>query len=371
LHYIYDTDQAMMSYMPMRSFIAIVLALPLFGLERPGVEFKIFQFPPDRIPTIDGAMNDWDIVPDSYVIGTDQLKETVKGREFQYDKSDLDVRVQVGWVRGLNRLYFLYEASDNYWNFEPARRANDIFEVVVDGDLSGGPLIGAMHPIKGIDSSDAFFSFHGVHAQNYHIFTPAPNRDWAMVWGAQGWIKHLPYANAAYNYNFKHGQSGRLVLEFWITPFDYAPFEGPGRAVESKLEENKRIGLSWAVLDYDSPDGSDYRGFWNLSHKTTMYGNASDLVAFRLMPLDERFHEPIEARWSFQVVDMTRRLVSFKDQSHGPISAWHWDFGDGSSSSDQHPVHRYAKAGEYDVRLSIEGPSGKATWTKIRDVAVR
>ena len=83
-------------------------------------------------------------------------------------------------------------------------------------------------------------------------------------------------------------RDGNLILEFWITPFDYAPFDGPERAVVSKLTENKLIGLSWAVLDYDGPDEKDYKGFWNLSHKTTMYGNADDLVAFRLMPLEAK-----------------------------------------------------------------------------------
>jgi hypothetical protein len=355
----------------MRSLLPIFLAAPVLALERPGVEFKIFQFPANQIPTVDGRSSDWDIVPESYVVGTDQLKETVKGLGLKHDKKDLDVRVRVGWVRGLNRLYFLYEASDNFWKFEPAARPNDIFEVVVDGDLSGGPLIGPMHPFAGIDKNEAFFSFHGVHAQNYHIFTPAPNRDWAMVWGSQGWIKELPYANAAYDYSFKNGESGKLVLEFWITPFDYAPFEGPARAVESKLEEKKLIGLSWAVLDYDSPTGNDYRGFWNLSHKTTMYGNASDLVAFRLMPLESRFRKPIEAQWSFQTVDLGRRVIAFRDESYGQITSWRWDFGDGSSSTEQHPVHRYAKPGEYDVKLTVEGSAGKAEWIKIRYVAVK
>src|SRR5262245_55128504 len=173
----------------MRPLLPVLLVLPLLAIERPGTEFKIFQFPANRIPTIDGQTNDWDIVPEAYVVGMDQLKETVKGLGFKYDKKDLDVKVRVGWVRGLNRLYFLYEAWDDYWDFEPARRPNDIFEVVVDGDLSGGPLIREMHPFAGLDKGDAFFSFHGVHAQNYHIFTPAPNRDWAMVWGVQPWIK--------------------------------------------------------------------------------------------------------------------------------------------------------------------------------------
>lgn len=350
--------------------LLFVLSLPAAALERPGVEFKIFQFPPDKIPQIDGKKMDWDIVPASYAIGMEQLKETVLGRGFQTDLKDLDVTVKVGWVKGLNRLYFLYEASDDYWDFRRGDMHNDIFELVVDGDLSGGPLISAMHPFAGIDKGEAFFSFQGVHAQNYHIFTPAPDRDWAFVWGCQPWIKGLPYANAAYDYNFKHGEAGKLTLEFWITPFDYAPAD-PARAVESKLEENKLIGMSWAVLDYDDEDAKTYHGFWNLSHKTTMYGNASDLVAFRLMPLEPAFRKPLQAQWKFQVLDMNTRLVAFQDRSMGEVTRRRWDFGDGQTSTGQHPTHRYEAAGEYIVTLEVEGPAGKSRWTKVRDVAVR
>ena len=119
------------------------------GLVRPGVEFKIFQFPADKIPRIDGNPDDWSIVPESYAIGMDQLRETVAGIGDKRDPANLDVKVKVGWVTGQNHLYFLYEASDNYWDFarEPDLH-NDIFELVIDGDLSGGPLIRQMHPIK-------------------------------------------------------------------------------------------------------------------------------------------------------------------------------------------------------------------------------
>ncbi|HUQ93828.1 MAG TPA: PKD domain-containing protein [Bryobacteraceae bacterium] len=351
--------------------LSFVLWFPTAALERPGVEYRIFQFPANQIPQIDGKPNDWAMVPASYAIGMDQLKETVRGRGFQTDLKDLDVMVKVGWVKGLNRLYFLYEASDNYWDFRRGDIHNDIFELVVDGDLSGGPLIAAMHPQPGIDKMEAFFSFQGVHAQNYHIFTPAPDRDWAFVWGCQPWIKELPYANAAYDYNFKHGEAGKLTLEFWITPFDYAPYEGPGRAVESKLIENKIIGMSWAVLDYDDENAATYNGFWNLSHKTTMYGNASDLVAFRLMPLEPPWRKPLQAQWSFQVLDMDSRLVAFQDRSIGEVTRRHWDFGDGESSTDPFPNHRYKSGGEYVVSLEVEGPAGKSRWVKVRDVVVR
>ena len=155
-----------------------------------------------------------------------------------------------------------------------------------------------------------------------------------------------PTRTTRYKYNFKPGEPGKLVLEFWITPFDYAGCEGPERAVESVLTENKLIGLSWAVIDYNDPT-SNKRKFWNLSHKQTFFGNASDLVGFRLMPLEPQFRKPIDAQWSFKVVDAEQRLVAFKDASDGQITAWKWDFGDGTSSTEQNPIHQYKNtAGE-------------------------
>lgn len=357
----------------MRSFLVLAacasLLSPVLALERPGVEFKVFQFPANAIPRIDGDTADWDMVPAEYAIGADQLRDTVN--QTAYDPKDLEVRVRVGWVKGMNRLYFLYEAYDNYWDFAKSDLHNDIFELVVDGDLSGGPFIKAMHPHKGLSPWDAHFLFHGVHAQNYHIFTPAENKDWTMVWGCQPWIKDLPWANSAYSHSVKPGQSGRLVLEFWITPFDYAGCDGPLRAVPSELTEDKVIGMSWSVLDYDDANARTYRGFWNLSHKTTMYGNASDLVAFRLMPLEAKLRKPVEAQWSFKVIDMGRRAVAFQDLSYGRVTSWRWDFGDGQSSTERHPIHQYQKPGEYVVSLEVAGPDGKDRRAKVWDVSLK
>jgi hypothetical protein len=332
--------------------------------------FKVFQFPANSIPAIDGKTDDWNIVPADYTVGMDQLWDDSR-KHASADPKNLSVQVKVGWVKGMNRLYFLYEAYDDYWDFSLPDLHNDIFEVVVDADQSGGPLIDRFHPNKELPIMDAYFSFHGVHAQNYHIFTPVEGKDWALAWGSQPWIKDLPYANAAYQYNFKPGDSGKLILEFWITPFDYAGAEGPSRAVESKLTENKMISMAWAVIDYDDVNAKGNNGFWNLSKEHTMYGNASYLLPFRLMPLDARFVKPIDAQWSFKIVDMNRRLVGFTDESVGKINKWKWDFGDGETSSEQHPFHVYKKPDHYIVTLFVEGSEGKSKRTKVWDVAVK
>ena len=332
--------------------------------------FKIFQFPADQIPRVDGKSDDWGMVPEEYVVGMDELWED-SGKHKEADPKNLDVSIKVGWVKGMNRLYFLYEAYDNYWDFSRPDLHNDTFELIVDGDQSGGPFIDRFHPNKEMDKWDAYFSFHGVHAQNYHIFTPAEGKDWTLAWGSQPWIKDLPYANAAYDYNFKHGEAGKLTLEFWVTPFDYAGAEGPSRAVESVLTENKKVGLSWAIIDYDDVNKEANNGFWNLSKEHTMYGNASFSLPFKLMPLEPFLQKGIEADWSHKIVDMDRRLVAFLDESAGKITSWKWDFGDGTTSKEQHPIHQYKEPGLYVVALYVEGPDGKSRRSKVWDVAVK
>ncbi len=331
--------------------------------------FKVFQFPADQIPTINGHANDWDIVPESYNIGIDDLWDD-SGKQPKANPKNLDVNVKVGWVKGLNRLYFLYEAYDDYWDFSESGLHNDTFEVVVDADQSGGPFIDRFHPNKNLDPMEAYYSYHGVHAQNYHIFTPAKDKEWTMVWGSQPWIKDLPYANAAYQYDFKPGENGKLILEFWITPFDYAG-NSPERAIKSILEENKNIGLCWAIIDYDDVNTKENNGFWNLSKEHTMYGNASYLLPFKLMPLEKDFTKEIDAQWSFKILDFINKTVAFKDESTGNIDSWLWDFGDGTTSKQQHPIHQYQEAGKYVVVLKVNGPKGSSKLSKVWDVALK
>jgi len=37
------------------------------------------------------------------------------------------------------------------------------------------------------------------------------------------------------------------------------------------------------------------------------------------------------------------------------ITSWLWEFGDGNTSGEQHPVHIYTTNGTYDVGLTING----------------
>ncbi|MAB80321.1 MAG: hypothetical protein CMJ89_13285 [Planctomycetes bacterium] len=62
--------------------------------------------------------------------------------------------------------------------------------------------------------------------------------------------------------------------------------------------------------------------------------------------------------------------VSFVDQSTGGVTNWSWDFGDGSTSTLQSPLHVYGTTGTYTVTLTSTGPQGTDTLVQTDFVVV-
>ena len=71
--------------------------------------------------------------------------------------------------------------------------------------------------------------------------------------------------------------------------------------------------------------------------------------------------------------DITNALVNqaiqFTDLSTGSAS-WFWDFGDGTTSTEQNPIHTYAVPGTYTVTLTVENGFGFDYETKISYITV-
>ncbi len=64
--------------------------------------------------------------------------------------------------------------------------------------------------------------------------------------------------------------------------------------------------------------------------------------------------------------------VSFTDKTLGNPQSWHWYFGDGDSSFQQHPTHIYEDTGVYNVKLIATNSSGsdtlvKSNWIRVND----
>ncbi len=67
-----------------------------------------------------------------------------------------------------------------------------------------------------------------------------------------------------------------------------------------------------------------------------------------------RFGEQMTANFNADLVGGTAPLaVQFADASVGEANQWHWDFGDGLTSTEQSPLHSYMEPGNYTVTLTI------------------
>ncbi|MFA5415134.1 MAG: PKD domain-containing protein, partial [Methanoregula sp.] len=60
----------------------------------------------------------------------------------------------------------------------------------------------------------------------------------------------------------------------------------------------------------------------------------------------------------------------FTDTSTNSPTVWNWNFGDGSTATDRHPVHTYAVAGTYTVSLNATNTGGSNTMTKSGYISV-
>jgi len=87
-------------------------------------------------------------------------------------------------------------------------------------------------------------------------------------------------------------------------------------------------------------------------------GSASDTVTVIVLPT-------VTPDFTYAAVF---NAYSFTDLTVGSPNSWHWDFGDGQSSSQQNPTHVYAVSGTYTVLLTVSNGLCSDTLTKVVDV---
>jgi serine protease len=105
------------------------------------------------------------------------------------------------------------------------------------------------------------------------------------------------------------------------------------------------------------------RGTWRLKVVDTEVGSGygGRLHGWALQGVVASAHQPPRARF---VPSVEADQVSFADQSDDPgcdqgaVVSWAWDFGDGETSTEQTPTHRYQTASTYQVTLTVTDNDG-------------
>ena len=102
-----------------------------------------------------------------------------------------------------------------------------------------------------------------------------------------------------------------------------------------------RNGNEYIVGGTSTVIGNHSFGCWEYNQTTT---DKSFVTFIREVP------EGADGSFTYQVAANTVSFVA----SDTNAASWNWDFGDGSTSNEQNPVHSFAGGGEYTVSLTAE-----------------
>ncbi|MCH6198981.1 gliding motility-associated C-terminal domain-containing protein [Aquiflexum sp. LQ15W] len=146
-------------------------------------------------------------------------------------------------------------------------------------------------------------------------------------------------------------------------------------------ETRELTGVAWLVIKGGTPD---YRIEWNTGssnvEETNFYedGEITAIVTDRngcLVEVSKEVTMPIaftDAAFTYTVISigvqgeiLVNEPVQFNDATLGQVIAWEWDFGDGTKSNEQNPVHTFTKIGKYTISLKTFDALGCVSETKM------
>ena len=84
-------------------------------------------------------------------------------------------------------------------------------------------------------------------------------------------------------------------------------------------------------------------------------------ISYYPVTITARYSQPATPVANFTAnvtVGLLPCTIQFTDTSVGAPNAWYWNFGDGTTSTLQHPVHTYVLAGNHTVTLTVSNAVG-------------
>jgi len=176
-----------------------------------------------------------------------------------------------------------------------------------------------------------------------------------------------------------------------VASFVWAPVSPGGTPLDRPVREGDSVRLD-ASGSYD-PDGEIVEYDWDLQSDGEFeivgpdpiitvppFASGSHPVTLRVIDDDKRssavmhaiiVESPAPPKAEFTFTPSSPSLldpVRFTDRSvdaDGTIIAWEWDFGDGRTSREQSPIHRYSEVGRYRIRLTVTDDDGQTATTEV------
>jgi hypothetical protein len=223
----------------------------------------------DRFDLHDRNLEEWQsILVEPALLAADFIVDLNVGEGAPYEPADLDYQFWLGWNGSTDRLYVAMERVDDIFineyaggNIGDLWRHDGAFEFMVDGDHSGGAIVGL-----GVDltEEERLLKFNRT-AQHYVASAHAPDGRYLGNPGYSDkvpeWLNKLPYTNAG---GGTFGETPTVsIFEGFVTPFDDFIWNNPQGSKVSDLVPDRIIGLAISIPDFDTEPAA-YRAFHSL-----------------------------------------------------------------------------------------------------------
>lgn len=134
---------------------------------------------------------------------------------------------------------------------------------------------------------------------------------------------------------------------------------------ESLIEDSTKVlwdfGDGSSDTTYNPTHVFEDTGFYEVS----LIAQPGDICADTFLQIVSVQYLEIEAAFNFEQPLCYNALtgLQFTDatQDANQLSSWLWDFGDGNTSTEQHPIHLFQQDGIYTVSLYVEANNGCAS----------
>ena len=257
-----------------------------------GVVFPAWQWP-TGMPTLDGDISEWDMLPDDFwiTIFDTEVAEGDIGREI--DLANLNFRVAVGWNDELNRIYYVYDRFDDVWDRDAGGFGccgqDDSIEIHLDADHSADRFA---FWTDDFEDADERARENGRSNQTGHYRWPALE-PFGFYWfwlSTSTWHDQEPYSccPTSFNLDGAHGSEANFQAEWYTVGWDDFDHNSPENSSLHDFVEGEIITVGIQVVDNDNGTEDDPKtAKWALGGQPCINGDSACGSDYELLPIDD------------------------------------------------------------------------------------
>ncbi|MBZ0111187.1 MAG: FG-GAP-like repeat-containing protein, partial [Thermoanaerobaculia bacterium] len=129
-------------------------------------------------------------------------------------------------------------------------------------------------------------------------------------------------------------------------------------------------GQNWAVMDAGEASFGTYTSLVANSAGDAWMAGWRGTIRHFVGPPPPPVNQPPAAAYSYVTTGLSVVFTDHSIDNDGSVVGWHWDFGDGATSTERHPTHLFSIANTYHVRLTVTDDDGD-TGSTLKFIAVQ